>query len=77
MRIERLGFVFRVKLDRDKVRMCLTRQFDHLDELAVGRDSAEYQAFSLKHFAKLGIEFVPVTVPLSDLRCSMIDLACE
>ena len=45
---QRFRFVFRMELARDEIRMCFTRQLDHLDELAVGRNAAENQALPFR-----------------------------
>src|SRR5215213_1272378 len=67
MSVERLRFVFRVKLAANEPWMHVTRQLDHLDKLAIRRDTAEYQTFLFKTLAKLRIELITMTMTLADL----------
>src|SRR5947209_3341884 len=74
---ERFGFVLRMELARDEVRMCIPWQLDHLDEPAVRRNAAEYEPFLLKNTAELGVKLVPVAVTLADLLGTVINIASQ
>ena len=77
MSAERFRFVFRMKLACDKVRMRFPRELDHLYKLSIGRHAAEYEPFFLEYVSELRVEFITMTVALTDLLSTVIDIACE
>src|SRR5438552_1862401 len=64
MRLVRFAAEFGMKLAGDEKRV--VQQFDHLDQLAVGRGAAEDEIRFLELVAVGVVEFVAVTVPFVD-----------
>src|SRR6267142_3809396 len=70
MRIQRLRFVFRVKLTTEKPGMFASWQLNYLNKLPVGRHSAKFQTRSFQSFTKLRIKLITMPMSLADLfRC--------
>src|ERR1043166_1113720 len=65
MSVEWLRLVFRMKLAADKPRMHIARQLDHLDKLAVRRNTTEHQTFLFQTRTILRIELVTMTMTLA------------
>src|SRR4051794_5681995 len=74
MSIERLRLVFRMELAADKPRMHVARELDHLDKLAVRRNTAEHQPFPFQLLSKLRIDLVTVSMTLADVISAAINL---
>ena len=62
MRFHRPGFEFRVKLTSQKPGMITN--FDDLNQLAIGRDTAETQTGLLQLFFKFIVKLITVAMPL-------------
>src|SRR5688572_15555136 len=65
MRIERPGFVFWMKLARQKPWMDLARKLYNLHEFSIGREPAHHQTFTFQSCTKFRIELVTMTVALA------------
>src|SRR5882672_8525360 len=74
MRLERLGFEFRVELAAKEPRMF--GRFDYLDVILIRRASRDFQSRRDQCLFEIAIKFVAMTVALADFEFS-IRLVCE
>ncbi len=66
MRLQWLGFEFRMKLAAEEPRM--VRRFDNFHVILVGCASRNFQAGGDQRFFVVAVEFVAVAMPFADLE---------